>query len=59
VIRDERGVIEPSLLTNLEPQVLHSILKKLILILKDHLDEKRRSDESLLEELIKVRDSVT
>lgn len=56
LIREKEGDIEPRLLIDLEPAFLHTILKRLIPKLKDSLDDRKRSDEGLLEKLIKIRD---
>lgn len=56
LIRDKDGDIEPRLLVDLEPLLLHAILKRLIPKLKASLDDRKRSDESLLDELTKMRD---
>jgi len=56
-IRDKDENTEPRLLTDLEPPLLHAILKKLIPKLKASLDDRKQSKESLLEELIRIRDS--
>lgn len=57
LIRDKDENTEPRLLTDLEPPLLHAILKKLIPKLKASLDDRKQSKESLLEELIRIRDS--
>jgi len=54
--QDDDGNIEPKLLIDLEPALLYAILRKLIPELRDSLEEKKRTDEELLERLIKIRD---
>lgn len=58
LIRDEEGDIQIRLLTDLEPSLLHAILKRLIPKLKASLDERKQAGEDLLEDLIKVRDTL-
>ena len=57
-IRDEDGDIGPRPLSDLEPFSLSSILKQLIPKLKTSLDNKKQLDEGLLENLIKIRDTL-
>ena len=56
LIRDEEGDIEPRLMIDLEPAFLQAILRQLIPKLKASLDDRKRSDEGLLGDLIKIRD---
>ncbi len=58
LIRDIDGDIEPKPLVDLEPPFLYAILKQLIPKLKESLDDKKRADQNLLEELAKVRESL-
>lgn len=56
LIQDGEGDVEPRLLVDLEPALLHAVLRRLIPALKESLDKRKRKDEGLLEELIKTRD---
>ena len=59
LIQNKDGDTEPRLLNDVEPALLQSILKQLIPKLRDSLDDRKKSDEGLLEKLIRVRDSIS
>ena len=56
LIQDKEGNVSPRQLNDLEPLVLFSVLKELIPKLKSSLDVKKQLDESLMENLSKIRD---
>jgi len=58
IIKDIDGNVEPKPLAELEPPFLYAVLKQLIPKLKESLDEKKHSNESLLEELTKTHESL-
>lgn len=58
LILSKDGNMEPKQLNDLEPAFLHMILKQLIPKLKESLDERKKSDQNLLEDLIKIRESL-
>ena len=59
LMQNKDGDTEPRLLNDVEPALLQSILKQLIPKLRDSLDDRKKSDEGLLEKLIRVRDSIS